>query len=318
MQRLRSALAGVGVWAALLATALFVPPPSAVLVKIAKTFPAALMTGSDRDTGATRLTKRALQVYVQSALGAYVADTIDAAGQSDSVVLARTLAAVRARVLTQAQVPHASRTWTSLASGFGYCDQVNAAAAQVASHFFARAQIYALYDRTQQTSPHTIGRVWSDERRGWLYFDAFFDEPVIFERSAAGALHFLDVDAERLASRGPAPADIYTLPGWVMNEYAATVGGQIGEKVLAALGWGAIEPAPTLVPLGPIPEFRDVRDQHAFARVVGVYAAARIDHLLGKPTSRAEYLSVAADPSASRDTRATEFAAAARFFTTAQ
>src|SRR5947207_3978232 len=158
---------------------LFVTPPRQVLTGLVNHFPTAVLSGSEADTRVTRVFKRSLQLYIGSALASYLAARIEAAGESDEAILLRIMERVREVVLNQRQVPHAARTWSSLVSGLGYCDQINGEAAHVASHHFPRAQIYALYDAVRQSSPHSIGRVWSDTRRDWLYFDASADQPVI-------------------------------------------------------------------------------------------------------------------------------------------
>jgi hypothetical protein len=327
------------------ALALFVTPPAGVLRALAYTFPSAILTGSETDTGATRIAKRSLELYVKSALASHLADRIDAAGEPDQVVLARIIDAVRGHVLNQTQVPHPSRAWSPLASGFGYCDQINAAVADVASHFFHDAQIYALYDGARKRSPHTIGRVWSDEGGGWLYFDAFYDVPVVFTRQADGSPGFLRAELVTLPSRGRAPKDVYQLSGWVMNEYRPSVGGQIGVKLANALGFGNIEVRPrrqammsvtavaAAVPersaepsqpvvmratATPVTVPGRPADPSAFHRIVRAYAAARMDHLLSRSPDRSAYLAIVSEAAATRDPRAAEFATAAHMFATGQ
>jgi hypothetical protein len=296
----------------------FVTPPRVVLKTLARTLPVALMTGSERDSGITRVAKRSLEVYVQSALASYLADRSGVGRDRDKAALGRMMAVVREHVLNQSQVAHPAKTWSSLASGLGWCDQINAAVARVAAHAFSKAQIYALYDATHKTSPHTIGRVWSDERHNWLYFDAFFDVPVIFERTEGGRLNFIAPDQAAMPSRGPLSTEIYRLPGWVMNEYRPSVGGQIAVKLMNRLGLGAIEDPP---PIEYVPEPRippAAYDPAVFERVARAYAAARMDDLLDDSPNRAAYLAIATDATTALDARAGEFAAAARFFATSQ
>jgi hypothetical protein len=211
---------------------LLIPPPRPVVRALVNAFPTAVLTGSDADTGVTRVFKRSLHLYVKSALASYVAESLDAAGEGDEAALLRIVERVREIMLNQTQVPHAAKTWLPLASGLGYCDQINGVAAHVASHRFRRAQLYALYDPLRNSSPHTIGRIWSDERRDWLYFDASFDTPVLFAKRGDGAPEFVDARARTIASRGRPAMELYSLPGWVMNEYRPSVAGQL-ERVLA-------------------------------------------------------------------------------------
>lgn len=317
------------------ALVLFVTPPRGVLRALARTFPGALLTGSDAGTSATRAAKRSIGLYVRSALASRLADRIDATGRPDHDVLVRVIDAVRGSVLNQVQVPHPSRTWSPLVSGFGYCDQINAAVARVAAHFFHDAQIYALYDAPRKMSPHTIGRVWSDERGDWMYFDAFYDVPIVFTKDANGSPNFLGGETVRLPSRGRPLMDVYRLPGWVMNEYRPSLGGQIGVKVMHRLGMGSIEspppslaaaplpPAPATLAATPVvatqtPAAERPGDDVAFERVVRAYATARMDHLLEQSPDRSAYLSIAAEAAVTQDPRVAEFATAAQVFATAQ
>ena len=214
---------------------LFVRPPRPVIRALVNAFPTAVLTGSDADTGVTRFFKRSLHLYVKSALASYVAERLDTENDRDEAALLRIIAHVRGITLNQTQVPHAAKTWLSLASGLGYCDQINGVVAHVASHRFRRAQLYALYDAAHKSSPHTIGRIWSDERRDWLYFDASFDTPIMFAKRSDGAPEFIDARARAIVSRGRPAIDLYSLPGWVMNEYRPSVAGQLEIELVDVL-----------------------------------------------------------------------------------
>jgi hypothetical protein len=281
-------------------------------------FPVALVEASDAGTGLRFVLHRGVELYIKSALRTYLADSINGNGD-DTAVLLRIVDAVRARVLNSVQVAHPARTWSSLATGYGYCDQINAVVAGVAAHHFPRAQIYALYDAKNKTSPHTIGRVWSESGGGWLYFDAFYDIPVIFRRRTDGAIDFVVKSGLVMPSRSRPAFEFYRLQGWVMNEYARSVGGQIGIKIANRFGWGDIEPGPDvsgdpMPPVWPTPSV----DAAVFERVARAYMAARIDHVLsGVPDLRA-YQAIASDTDAWRDSRAAEFVSAARVFATSQ
>ncbi|HTL01291.1 MAG TPA: hypothetical protein VL243_03665 [Vicinamibacterales bacterium] len=296
----------------------FVTPPRPVIKALANTFPVALMTASDSDGGLRFVAKRSLEAYVQSALASYLADRNAVGQEPEQIVLGRIMAAVRETVLSQTQVPHPARTWSTLASGLGWCDQINAAVAHVAAHAFRKAQIYALYDPTRRTSPHTIGRVWSDERGDWLYFDAFFDVSLIFTRKEDGTLNFIATDQRAIPSRGKAPREIYRLHGWVMNEYRPSYGGQIGVKLVNHFGLGGIEAPPRENVAEKAPKPPAAYDQSIFERVARAYTAARMEALLDNSPSRAAYLAIATDAATTRDARAAELAAAARVFATSQ
>jgi len=316
---------------------LFVPPPPHLLAALVNRFPTAVLSGSETDTGMTRVFKRSLQLYVGSALASYLAARIEARGESDETILLRIMERVRGVVLNQQQVPHAARTWSSLASGLGYCDQINGEAARVASHHFRRAQIYALYDTVRHSSPHSIGRVWSGARRDWLYFDASGDKPVIFSKGRSGAPAFVDARGHDIATRGRVAVELYSLPGWVMNEYRPSVAGHIAAALserfshpsmpaVEARNEGARtqSSSPAAPVPGPIPSAQAKNDpapwavdDGVFERVAAAYAAARLAHLLGGAPNRAAYLASAGDVTL-HDTRAAEFGSAARVFAAAQ
>jgi len=298
--------------------AFFVTPPRAVIKALANRFPVALMTASDTGGGLRRVAKRSLEAYVQSALASYLADRSAVGQEPDQIALGRIMAAVRGTVLSQTQVPHPAKTWSTLASGLGWCDQINAAVAHVAAHAFSKAQIYALYDPALKMSPHTVGRVWSDKRGEWLYFDAFFDVPVIFTRKADGTLNFITTDQRAIPSRGRASMEIYRLHGWVMNEYRPSYGGQIGVGLLNRLGLGGIEAPPKEIVAEKAPRPPAPYDQSIFERVAREYTAARMNAVLDNSPNRAPYLAIATDATTSRDARAAELAAAARVFATSQ
>jgi hypothetical protein len=229
---------------------LFVRPPRPVIRALVNAFPTAVLTGSDADTGVTRFIKRSLHLYVKSALASYVAERLDTENDRDEAALLRIVAHVRELTLNQTQVPHAAKTWLSLASGLGYCDQINGVVAHVASHRFRRAQLYALYDAAHKSSPHTIGRIWSDERRDWLYFDASFDAPIVFAKRGDGVPEFVDARARAVVSRGRPAMDLYSLPGWVMNEYRPSVAGQLEIELVDLLnadGPQGLETPPAVV-----------------------------------------------------------------------
>jgi len=76
--------------------------------------------------------------------------------------------------------------------GFGYCDQVNGAAAILLSHHFKKSEVYSLR-YPNGVSPHTIGRVWSDQRREWLYYDIWPMDKLIFTYNG-GTITILDHD----------------------------------------------------------------------------------------------------------------------------
>lgn len=297
---------------------LFLTPPPSLLRGMAATFPSDLVGGSESREGLSRIFGRTLEVYTRSALAAYVAERAQV-NDASPAALARAIRAVRETVLTYEEVPHPARTWSALVVGFGYCDQVNAAVGRVSARAFDNVQLYALFDPVRRLSPHTIGRAWSGELKEWIYFDAMFDEPVLFLRHGA-AIEFLRVPGMKTLSHETLPAgieDLYRLPGWVMNEFRPGLGGELAVKFLSVAGLGAVEnpPAvdvPPVLPADPVVTVRE--DDAMFTRMAAIYAAARVEHSLTGEPDRARYLEIANDPVSAHDTRAAEFASAARYF----
>jgi hypothetical protein len=324
--------------------ALVVTPPRAIVRALARTFPTHLLADTTSATGLSQIVPRSLQLYVKTALASYLAERVDASGAPDEVVLVRVIDTVRATVLNQVQVSHDAKLWSALISGFGYCDQINAEVARVAAHYFPKAHIYALHDPVRRNSPHTIGRVWSDAYQDWLYFDAFYDVPVIFRRSGDGEVQFLVKDGTVLPSRSRPLFEIYRLGGWTLNSYGASVAGQVWVKIAQHLGVGDIEAAPpgVFVVPGPPPQVAAAPApgpragtragspspapatpaahvaRPAFERLAGAYLQARLDHLLSNSPAQVAYESVSSELGEIPDETAAELAAAAHLFATGQ
>ncbi len=120
--------------------------------------------------------------------------------------------------------------------GTGYCDQINGFAAHRLARSFPHAQAWALVDPETGISPHTIGRVWSDQRNEWLYFDTFFQGVTIFRRNhgTTESLH----EGAALDDRSLRPRD-YPLEQWygqmvdsgyVLVEYGPSFAGDLWFK----------------------------------------------------------------------------------------
>lgn len=159
--------------------------------------------------------------YVQNGLASQVAKT--AGSGTEEEVLMRIMLRVRKTVLnprSPQQIRFDPRVWPALVAGVGYCDQINGAISLAAAHRFPRAELVALYDPKTHTLPHTVGRVWSTTRRDWLYFDAYYAEPIIFTRDAKGLPRtVLTNDPLPWSTRERAPAGTYALAGWPLAEF---------------------------------------------------------------------------------------------------
>lgn len=209
------------------------------------------------------------------------------------------------------EVPHHPSDWPVLLSGLGYCDQVNGAAALVLAKLFPASQTYNIWDPERRG--HTIGRVWSDEYSDWLYYDLFYDEVVVFRRSADGIRLLArkrpeSVPGARDGMRGDAYLHFlgYVGGGAPMNEFRSTAGAYIASKVAAAVSQRTLRSvapsrvgaAPTIGPAAPLvpqgaspfapllpapgePAAAGAADPAAVRRTREAYLEARLEHLSG-------------------------------------
>jgi hypothetical protein len=254
-------------------------------------------------------------MYYEYVLAGDLASDVAVRGIHDDVArIDYALRRVQLRVLTQMQVPHRASVWPTLVSGLGWCDQVNAVAARVLAHSFAHAQIYALYDAEKHISPHTIGRVWSEQRHEWLYFDAFWDRPVVFHHTADGKPEILNVSSVEHSNR-LAPPLIYHLGGWVLNEYPSTYPGYLAGMAVRRQADRPKDLLPGDGPPDPHGITPSQRDGRVFTRLAQVYVRARAEDLVGdREKARREYLKIASDPEGVLDGRAQLLRDAAREF----
>jgi hypothetical protein len=293
---------------------LWVTPPKPVLRELLVLGAGRLLSSQEPDTPS--LLSKSISMYYEYALAGNIANDVAGRGIRDDVArIDYAVRRVQLRVLTQMQVSHRATAWPTLVSGLGWCDQVNAVAARVLAHSFAHAQLYALYDPGKHISPHTIGRVWSDQRHEWLYFDAFWDRPIVFHRTTDGKAEILNVPAVEHSNR-LAPPPIYHLGGWVLNEYPSAF-----PKYLAAMAVRRKAPdrpkdlLPGDGPPDPHGQTPPQRDGRVFARLAPVYVRARAEDLVGDhEEARREYQKIASDPDAVLDGRAQLLRDAAREF----
>lgn len=228
-----------------------------------------MMRGNATTDGGIRSSiARLVGMYVQTSLAAHVGDRVTAGIRSDEEALYRILLAVRDRVLNHVQFDHIPRAWPVMISGTGYCDQINGSVALIAARRFPRAQLYAVYDAPRKTTPHTVGRVWSDQRHEWLYFDAFYAVPLVYTRDADGTPHFLTpLPVAPVVSRRPPVMSIYSLPGWVIADYKPTFGSYLWNRAMLRVG-------------------RDQKTEVSSADFEGQSAAAR--HVPSRPSAPPE------------------------------
>lgn len=321
---------------------LFVTPPRMLVKRVAIASSGWLMSGSVPSDGAvTRLAKRFLGAYVQTSIAGNLAKGIETSPESDEQVLHRMMVIVRDKTFNHLQFGHAPQTWPILVSGAGYCDQINAAVATLAAHRFPRAEVFAMWDPVRKISPHTIGRVWSPQKKDWLYYDAFFAEPVVYTMDAKGP-HFLRADASAMIPRrGQPDAGLYELRGYAMGNFTPTFAGYVASRLRSGGVKNAataqnttvalnvqralqierretsparIEQAKAAADLIVPPAASDKEKERAFEAVARAFVSARMEHVLGDRVPIEAYRRIAADPTAKLDQRAENIAELARTF----
>lgn len=222
-------------------TALFVPPPRPVLRWLVVSSAPILLDdyAAAPDGRLVGAAKKVIRLYTNVAVAAHVADRAIDERASDEEILKRLLIEARMLVLTPrppGQIRYPTASWPALFSGLGYCDQVNALVCRMAAHHFPKAELVALYDPATHTSPHTIGRVWSEERGEWIYFDATYAEAVLFTRDEAGERRSLpSPEIALMRERPDAPKGIYDLTGWTMSAFSSTFGMYVVDRLVDRL-----------------------------------------------------------------------------------
>lgn len=247
------------------------------------------------------------------------------AGVDDVSRIIAYLSSLKLRLLTTSAVTHPARSWPVVLSGVGWCDQVNRIAALMFAREFPISQTFNVYC-AEPYAGHSIGRVWSNQARGWLYYDVWGDEVVVYRLNPA-------CEVEYLARRHPAPGHfdtdeidrtlkrLYaaTARGWIMNDYRPTFGAYLLRKAWWKVsGQSPSAPAPVdalkalakfwkrdpnLPPRAPYREVPatalDAQARREFSRA---YLRARLEHLLGDSSRAAVlYARAAARPVDPRD-----------------
>lgn len=319
--------------AGLMVVVLFVPPPQMVLRwLIVTSAPFLLDAPSASESRLGHSAKELVRVYMNVGTCYHLAKKVLHDGGSEEEVLGRMVAEARAIIVSPRKaedIRHDTVEWPALISGVGYCDQINAVVCRMATHHFPKAELVALYT-PKDVSPHAIGRVWSEKKKDWIYFDAFFAKPVVFTRDAKGEAHFASVNAGGFGpGRFSIPQTIYNLDGWTLSDFPNTFGMYLWTR-LTRRGNGETAPmqqtvasssvTPTydgngqvlperppdaLEPAAPV-VYEGLRNPRVFSRVVRQYAAVRVKHLFGKPDRNA-YRAIAGQARTARvDDRAAE------------
>jgi hypothetical protein len=274
------------------------------------------------DAGGKSVLGKVMTTYFEYATAGKMAQTVAAHQDTDDVErIDYAIRRTQMRILNHIQLPHDPHDWPVLVAGFGYCDQINSAVAQILAHSFRHAQVYALYDPVTKSSPHSIGRVWSDQRHEWLYFDAFFDRPIVYRQLPGGHYEILNSPTVTYANRLPPLVNDYRLSGWVLKEYPAWWPEYLWAAAAERLGTTAAPPPGPIVIPPPSPAAPDTAeapvatDPHVYATVVRRYVIARADDLFGdRDRARLEYRVLATDPAVGLSSKAILFRDAAREF----
>ena len=305
-RRVRIIVAGVVSGGVVAAVLLFVPPPAPVIRLIARATAVPLLNGVAPDEGRiSRSAKRFLRLYVHSGIAAHLGNAVAARAASDEARVARLMSAARQSIQYPVGAPD---DWPALIAGVGYCDQINGVVAMMASRHFEKAELFGLLEG--DVSIHTVGRVWSEQRKEWLYFDALFEKPVIYTRDARGRVAFLDVRDQAPGFPRPAAApEIYKLSGTPFAPFSPSFGGTL----LARLFPEERLPirTPPAVTLEETTAFKS--NEEAFRHIAKSYVAVRMDDLF-RGRDRNAYRAIANDPVAAADSRAAALAAVARGF----
>lgn len=320
---------------------LTISPPESVLRGLLVGASGRLLASHGSSTQVPAQLEKTFGMYFEYALAAKMADQVRMHGDKDDVArIDYALRRAQLRILTPAQVPHdPPYDFPVLVSGFGYCDQINAAVAQVLSHLFRHAQLYTLYDPETHTSPHTVGRVWSDQRNEWLYFDAFPDRPIVFHHTGTGTFEALNASLVNQPERVQAHAAFYRLRGYVVSEYPSTYASFLLHKTMSAnRDWSWIHswwtssstatasPAPAasaeaatvpavLVPAAPPAVDTTKLNEAVYAQVSQHYVLARAEDLVGdRQKAKEMYRAIENDSSVDLDDRAVILREAAHYF----
>lgn len=313
------------------ATLAVLRPPICAVRSLAVAASPWLVTGASPEDGrVVANAKRLVGAWVQLNLAGAIAERIGRGASSEEETLHRAMLLVRDKVISGHEFSHYPHSGPVLIAGLGYCDQVNGAVALIAARHFKTAQIYALYDAKQKRSPHTVGRVWSDKRRDWIYFDAFFDVPVMYTIGHDGKPSYIAQPPVRpLPKRSTPDRTLYALPGWVLADYPTDIvtyvlarSSRIAQtqiapevKKVGETGTPPIAARWTARPVIPKPV---TIDESTFARVSRDFVQTRFDDLLGEAAAIGEYRHIAADAGASNDEKAVHVSAVARLLAEAE
>jgi hypothetical protein len=173
--------------AAALVVAALAPAPSWAMRAVAERNAFWLLNYGNATAGPPRW----LSIWLDKNLTSSLARRVDYTGTSnDAERIGRALATIKPYFLTQDEVMHSPTLAPTSVAGLTWCNHINVVAGEVISRHFSRVEMIATYDE-ETRGGHSFGRAWSDEFKGWLYFDAWPDEVSVFRPAGNGKVRFL-------------------------------------------------------------------------------------------------------------------------------
>lgn len=209
-------------------------------------------------------------------------------GGPDAQRIGAMLVQMKPFLISQTEITHGPAIAHTGIAGIGWCNHVNGFAAEVLSHYYPKAESFAV---NNGATSHTFGRVWTSAE--WLYFDAWADEIVVFRWRGTPDYLFRSRQTQTMT-----PTDVVNVAnaynradhGYTLRRFRPTVLGQLIEDMGNRFDHGS-DTAPgadeQFVPSARLPR-PTIHDAAAKE-----YIAARFEQLSGdKAEARRRYAAV--------------------------
>jgi hypothetical protein len=169
-------------------------------------------------------------------------------GLTDVERMSRRLARLKQKLIVQSEIMHPPTEAPPALTGLAWCDSMNNTAAMILAHDFDKAETVGVYESAQGVA-HSFGRVWSRDYNGWLYFDAWPDEVVIFRSEANQPAQYL-ARFRPILTRSPPVEDTASIDwfhdhaavGSVHNQLQSTLIGYLANRVGHYIAHGTTAP----------------------------------------------------------------------------